>query len=139
MKINKWLIILFVAAAVIGFADSAYLTAEHVRGVIPPCGLLDNCEKVLSSPYATIWTVPVSAFGIFYYGAILVLMIAYLDTWNRRILRWACWLVGVGLLASLYFVSVQAFIIRAWCPYCLLSVFTTLCMTAIAVQIMRTD
>lgn len=139
MRINKWLIIIFFFAALIGFADSAYLTAQHIRGVIPPCALLNNCELVLTSKYATIGSVPVAALGLLYYGTVLVLLIAYFDIGNRRILHWACWLVSAGMLASLYFLYVQLFVIGALCPYCLISALTTLALFIVSVRIMRMD
>ena len=126
-------------AAIIGFADSAYLTAQHIRGVIPPCVLLNNCELVLTSKYASIGPVPVAALGLLYYGTVLLLLIAYVDIGNRRILHWACWLVSAGMLASLYFVYVQLFVLGALCPYCLLSTATTLILFVVSVYIMRMD
>lgn len=139
MRINRWLLIVLFSAALIGFADSAYLTAQYIRGVIPPCVLLNNCELVLTSKYATVGPVPIAALGLLYYGTVLVLLIAYFDIRNRRILHWACWLVSAGMLASLYFVYVQLFIIGALCPYCLLSAVTTLAMFIVSVAIMRAD
>lgn len=139
MRIHKWLVIVMFVAALVGFADAAYLTAQHIRGVVPPCVLLDHCEQVLTSAYATIGPVPVSALGLVYYAALLVLLIAYFDIWNRTILHWASWLVSAGMLAYLYFVYVQVFVIHALCPYCLLSAASTLVMFVVAVAIMRTD
>ncbi len=139
MRINKWLIIVVFAAALIGFADSSYLTAQHVRGVVPPCVLLSDCERVLTSKYATVGPMPVAALGMLYYGSILVLLIAFFDVRDRRILHAVSWLVGAGMLGSLYFVYVQAFLIGAWCPYCLVSTAMTAVMFLVAVAIMRAD
>ncbi len=139
MRINRWLLIVLFSAALIGFADSAYLTAQHIRGVIPPCVVLNNCELVLTSKYATVGPVPVAALGLLFYGTVLVLLIAYVDVWNRRILHWACWLVSAGMLASLYFVYVQLFILGALCPYCLISTLMTIILFAVSVRIMRMD
>lgn len=129
---------LFVAA-IIGFADATYLTAQHIRGVIPPCVVLNNCELVLTSKYALVGPVPVAALGLLYYGTFVVLLIAYVDIRNKRILHWACWLASAGMLASLYFVFVQVFILQALCPYCLLSTLMTLLLFLVSVRIMRID
>ncbi|MCC6934246.1 MAG: vitamin K epoxide reductase family protein [Candidatus Yanofskybacteria bacterium] len=139
MRLPKYLAILFCVAALVGFADAAYLTAQHVRGVIPPCVVLNNCERVLTSAYASIGPIPVAALGVFYYGAVLLLLIAFFDTKNRRLLHIAAWLVSAGMLASLYFVYVQLFILNALCPYCLVSVLTTTIMFAVSVRIMYLD
>jgi uncharacterized membrane protein len=139
MRIHNWLVVVLFIAALIGFADSAYLTAEHLRGVVPPCVVLTNCELVLTSKYASIGPVPVAALGLLYYGTVLLLLITYFDVWNRRILHWVSWLISAGLLASLYFVYVQIFVIGALCPYCLISASSTLVMFGVAVAIMRAD
>lgn len=139
MRINKWIIGIFFVAALAGFADAAYLTAQHLRGVIPPCVLLSNCEVVLTSKYASIGPVPVAALGLVYYGAVLMLLITYLDIWNRRLLHWASWLVSAGMLATLYFIYVQLFVLHALCPYCMASALTTTVMFGLSVYIMRAD
>lgn len=139
MRLPKWLIITFFVAALIGFADATYLTAQHIRGVIPPCGLTSNCDTVLNSKYASVGPLPVAALGLMYYGTVLVMLIAFFDSYQRRILHWAAWLVSAGLLASIYFVFVQAFILGAWCMYCMTSALMTLIMFACAVRIMRID
>jgi uncharacterized membrane protein len=139
MKIPRWLVITFLIAAIVGFADSAYLTAQHVRGSIPPCDTARNCETVLASAYAVVGPIPVAAFGLAYYGLLIVLLIAYFDSHDRRMLHLASWLTGAGLLASLYFVLVQVVILKALCPYCLVSTAMTVLMFGIAVRIMYTD
>lgn len=138
-KISKTLVILFLTLAVIGFADAAYLTAEHVRGGIPPCSVLDGCETVLTSDYATVGSIPVSAVGMAYYTVLLILMVAFLDTGRKKLLHYASWLTVGGLLAAIYFVSVQAFVIKAFCPYCMVSAVTSTLLFVIAVRIMRVD
>ncbi len=53
MRLSNAIVIVMFIAALVGFADSAFLTAEHVRGIIPPC-TLGGCEGVLTSRYASI-------------------------------------------------------------------------------------
>lgn len=137
--VPQWLVIVLLVAALAGFADASYLTAEHVRGTVPPCTILNGCNNVLTSKYAAVAGVPLSVAGMLYYGTMLVLLMVYLDTRNRRVLHWACWLTGVGMLASLYFIYVQGFIIGAWCLYCLGSAFSSTVLFVTGVKIMRID
>jgi uncharacterized membrane protein len=139
MSIRRVFIIVLFCAALVGFADSAYLTAQHIRGVVPPCIALTNCEKVLTSAYSVIGPVPVSALGLVYYGLVLVLLIAYFDMHDRRILHWLAWLVSAGMLGSLYFLYLQIFVIQALCPYCLVSLGSTTLLFGVSVYIMRID
>lgn len=138
LPIRKWVLILLFCAALVGFADAAYLTAEHVRGIIPPC-TLKGCDRVLASAYATIGSIPVALVGTLYYGALLVLLVAYVDSWNRKVLHVFCWVVSAGFLGTLYFLYVQAFILHAFCQYCLVSALTTTLLFAISVRIMTVD
>lgn len=138
MRIPKWLIGVCLAAALIGFADSAYLTAQHLRGIIPPCGT-SQCDQVLTSRFASVGPVPVAALGLFYYGAVLVLLIAYLDSGAWRPLHLATWVISAGMLGTLYFVFIQAFVLHAWCLYCLSSALMTLILFLCAIRIMRID
>lgn len=136
MRIPKWALIILFAAALIGFADSSYLTAEHVRGVVPPC-TTTGCDTVLTSVYASLGPVPLAAFGMLYYGLLLILLIAYLDVGSTRIIHAIAWTVSAGMLMTVYLVAVQLFILHAICPYCMASAAMTTIMFGVAVYLMR--
>ena len=122
--VPKWLIWGFVILSFIGFLDATYLTVKHYLGVPINCSLFEGCEEVTSSQYATILDVPVSLVGIGFYLLIFVLMIAYLDTKKERILYFISRLTFLGFIASLWFLYLQLFVIKAICLYCIIS-FTT--------------
>lgn len=128
----KWFLITFVAIALIGFADSAYLTAEHFRGSIPPCSVVEGCEQVLTSSYAVIAGIPVALLGMLYYAALLVGIIAYIDSRNPKVMSWIRWMTVGGFVMTLYFLFVQAFILKAFCQYCLLSAITSTALFVLA-------
>ena len=138
MRISNTLAIVMLVTALIGFSDSAFLTAEHVRGIVPPC-TLSSCEQVLTSRFAAIGVVPVSAVGILFYGILIVLLVMYFDSWDRRLLHGVSWLTVAGFLGTIYFFSVQVFILHAICEYCMLSAFSSLTLVAIGGIIMRRD
>lgn len=139
MRIPNKLVFIFGLLALVGFADSAYLTAEHLRGGIPPCSVLSGCETVLTSAYASVGGIPVAAAGLLYYGGLLVLLTVFLDTGRRAVLHVACWLTTAGLLASAYLVAVQFFVIRSLCVYCLLSALASVGLFVVGTAIMRRD
>jgi uncharacterized membrane protein len=138
MRINNALIIAMMVVALVGFTDSAFLTAEHVRGVIPPCSL-SSCEQVLNSRFAAIGAVPVSAAGVLFYGAVIVLLVMYFDSWDRRLLHGVSWMTVAGFLGTLYFFSVQVFVLHAICEYCMVSAFASLTLVVMGGIIMRKD
>lgn len=113
-----------VVLAGVGFLDASYLTIEHFRGAIPPC-TIEGCETVLSSEYAAFYGIPVALFGVLYYLTVFGLAMRHLDTRSIGIFRMLAGLSLVGLLASGWFVYVQAFIIGAFCIYCFVSAGTS--------------
>jgi len=139
MRFPSTLIIVLLLCALAGFADSAFLTARHLQGIIPPCGGFGSCDQVLTSRFASIGPVPVAAFGMGYYGMVLVLLVAFFDTSDRRFAHWAAWVVTAGMLGTLYFLSVQLFVLHAICPYCMLSALLTTTMFILSVRFMRAD
>ncbi|MDQ2932904.1 MAG: vitamin K epoxide reductase family protein [bacterium] len=111
--------------AVLGFADATYLTVEHYRGVIPPCSVASGCETVLTSVYSKIFGIPVSLFGAIYYLLILIGVYSYFDTKKTVYLKWALLLTSLGFLMTLGLVYIMAFVLKAYCQYCLLSAATS--------------
>ncbi|KKW47758.1 MAG: hypothetical protein A2128_01805 [Candidatus Liptonbacteria bacterium GWC1_60_9] len=119
----------FLALAVlagVGFLDSLYLTVSHYRNVSPVCGPLVGCETVLSSPYATIiGGTPNALWGVLYYLVLIALGVGLYRARDGALLLAAKTIAALGALAHLYFIYLQAFVIRAWCPYCILSASLT--------------
>lgn len=122
---RRTLAYLFLIIGLIGFLDASYLAIKHYRGEVPPCSFVAGCEAVTTSRYSLIANVPVALLGALYYLTVLVLTIGYLDTRKPILLTLASALTPLGFLASLWFVYLQAAVIRAWCLYCLVSAGTS--------------
>jgi len=108
-----------------GFLDSVYLTAKRFIGGPIPCFVFTGCDTVAQSPYALLFGVPLSALGIFYYLSVILLAIFYFETKQQGAMKLFSVFSVVGFLASVYFVYLQAFVIKAFCFYCLLSAVTS--------------
>lgn len=120
-RIPKWIPILFLVGGFIGFIDSSYLSVLHFRNEIPPCSLLGECEKVLTSKYAIVWGVPLALFGALYYLMVVMFSMLYFDTKNSKYIAMAAGTVVIGFIFTLWFLYLQAFVIKAFCEFCLLS------------------
>ena len=129
------LAIFLLVIALLGFADSTYLTIEHYKGVIPPCTIVSGCEAVLTSTYSVVLGIPVSLLGAIYYFLILVGVFAYIEGRNEKLLRMALLVTVLGFIFSMWFLIVQAFILQAWCLYCLISTGTSTILFVTAVVI----
>lgn len=110
--------------AVVGLADSVYLTVHHYTAQPVPCSLISGCETVLTSSYAEVFGIPLAALGaIAYFIAFsFSIMAAYGD---RRM--WTLFGVQVSLMAAftLWLIYLQGFVIGAFCQFCLISAGST--------------
>jgi uncharacterized membrane protein len=115
--------------ALVGLADALYLTVEHLSGNSVRCMVVSGCDEVLQSSYATVaGGVPVAAVGAVAYFTVfsLATLAAFGYDGARRLLTP---LVAVMFLATLWFLYLQAFVIRAFCTYCLISAAVTTTLT----------
>ena len=117
--------ILFLIFSFLGFLDAAHLTIRHYNGSTVICGITSGCNTILSSNYSTIFGVPVALGGALYYLIVFILTVAFLDTKKDKILNLIAKFSVTGLLASIYFVYLQLFIIKSICQYCMLSAITS--------------
>lgn len=134
---SRWVVFVFIIVSFIGFLDSVYLAAEHYLGVPLPCSILNGCEDVMASGYATIWNVPVALFGAIYYLIFFLLSILYLEIKKRSIINFIAQLSVVGFLASVWFAYVQLFIIKALCFYCLISAITSTILFILGIFVLK--
>lgn len=121
---KTFLSLLLVVLSLLGIMDASYLTYEKLAGVLPPCGAGFDCGQVLNSQWASIGPIPLSALGLLFYATVFGLAVTHflelkLAGWSPLLLL--KYLTVFGFLFSLYLVSLMAFIIQAWCLYCLIS------------------
>jgi uncharacterized membrane protein len=115
------IIVVFLLLSVLGLIDATYLTIQHYRDASVVCLLINTCDLVLQSSYATVGPVPVSLLGVVYYLAIFLLSLISLVKKSEKLFFIAALLAIAGFLASLWFLYIQLFIIQALCSYCLFS------------------
>jgi uncharacterized membrane protein len=116
--------------ALIGLGDSIYLTVEHLSGRAVRCTITSGCEEVLSSAYASIGGVPLAGVGaLAYFIAFSLATLAAFG--NRRAGDFLFYLVALMLVVSIYLFILQAFVLRAFCQFCLLSAAVTLLLALI--------
>lgn len=133
-----------------GVADAAYLTIHHYTAEPVPCSIIEGCEQVLTSQYATlggiltavfgdpasgmassgVGEIPLAALGgLAYFTAFaLALLAAFGDPG-----KWKLFGVQVILMSlfTAWLIYLQGFVIGAFCQFCLLSAATTFTLLAI--------
>jgi uncharacterized membrane protein len=104
-----------VAAA--GAAVAGYLTYVHYRPDALVCTSGGGCETVQESRYAELVGVPVALLGLLAYAVVLTLVV-----WDAPVARTLA--VAIALSAAgfaSYLLVLQAFVIDAWCVWCLVN------------------
>jgi len=134
---NKRFAIWFLVIGFIGFVDAVYLTTNHFLGIELNCGILKGCEQVTTSVYASVWGIPVALLGLIYYLFIILSSILYLDIKKELVLRFISRVTILGLIASLWFLFAQIFLIHALCTYCLISLITSSILFIIGVLFLK--
>lgn len=110
-----------------GLADAIYLTIHHYTAVPVPCGEAFDCGAVLNSSYAEIIGIPLAMFGAAAY--FVAFSLAILAAFGNRSM-WTLFGVQSALMLvfTAWLVYLQAFVIGAFCQFCLVSAATTTIM-----------
>lgn len=131
--IHRWSRLLIAAIAIVGACGTAYLTYLKLTGGTAACPT-DGCERVLSSPYATVFGLPLTLFGFLGYDAMAVLAFAPLllksqpDVQKRlEELTWPLllWVATAMAVFSAYLMYLLATEIKLLCIYCIASALFT--------------
>ena len=98
------------------------------------CGGSPDCFRVLGSSYARLAGIPMAAFGtLAYFGVFsFAAFAAFGYARARAFLRLT---VGTMFLVTLWLLYVQAFVLHAFCRYCLFSAALVFGLSAIAVLV----
>jgi uncharacterized membrane protein len=137
MSGSRTRVIFYTVAAVIslaGLADATYLTVMYVTGETVVCGGSASCFQVLGSAYARIRGIPVAALGaLAYFGAFSFATFAAFGYTRMRM--FFALIVCAMFATTLWLLYVQAFLLHAFCRYCLFSAAVTFLLAGIAVAV----
>ncbi len=121
---RTWLYAAAALLALLGLADAIYLTVEHVTGQSVRCTIIAGCSEVLSSSYAVVAGIPLAMIGAAAYFTVFSL--ALLAAFGYRIAGTLLTpLIIAMFLVSLWLIYLQAFVIGAFCQFCLFSAAIT--------------
>lgn len=125
--------ILFTMAA-IGIAETSYLIRTRRMGQKAICPIGGGCQVVLESKYSHLFGVKNDVLGFVFYVssailcAFMVLEFGPIALWQTVV---TAMIVGAALM-SLFFTYLQAFVLKHWCFWCVMSACTVLVMAIIA-------
>lgn len=139
MKTSSSIIkLLLLFLCVIGFANSLFMNGLHAFGDLACFGKA-SCNVVLNSEYASIFGIRWSHIGILFYSFLSINILLYAVERQAIGLYLFAGASLAGVLCSLYLTGLQAWIIHAWCPFCLASAIIQCIMLISAVLLIRLE
>lgn len=120
---NQDSLILILALA--GFAVSFNINFKKNKKEKLVCLIGEDCDKVVHSRYATTFGVDNQIFGMIYYFSIAIFAATLISglIWPPVIvLLFKLATIGAALF-SVYLIGIQAFVLKEWCEWCLVSAF----------------
>jgi len=124
---------LILAFNLVGIFDAGYLLWVYTSPTSPMIclGGGTGCDTVRASSYANLLGVPLPAYGVLMYVTLGTLIFAesLVPARVANLIRYTiAGISGFGFIFSLYLTGIEAFVLHAWCTWCMIS---TLCVTLI--------
>ena len=114
---DRALRIAIAVVAVAGVAVAGYLTYVHYQPDALICTSHGGCETVQESSYAELAGIPVALLGLLAWSAVVVLV-----AWDSEPARTLVAAIALGAAGfAIYLVTLQAFVIDAWCIWCMVN------------------
>ncbi len=105
----------------IGILDTIYLSYHAIKKTPVACWFFPKewCLKVQQSPQSKMFGIPNAFLGFGMYSAIIFFTLLFI---NGFIPFWPInAIIAFGFLFSIYFTYVQAFVLKAFCTWCVVS------------------
>ena len=143
MRLSDWQLRLIQLLSVPGMLIAFYLLLYHNGVLVVVCksGTWEDCGLV-SGPdavYSAIGPIPVALIGLAGYG--LIFLVIWLKGWlavvDRYLPELIVGLTGLAFLFSLGLTLLEAFVLHAFCRYCLVSAAMVTVMFGLAVGYLR--
>jgi len=137
MTVSRFRTVLYTFVAIValaGLADATYLAVRALTGEDLSCGGSPDCFRVLGSSYGKVAGIPVAMFGALAYFTLFsfATFAAFGYPWAPRFVA----LIAVAMfLTTLWFLYVQAFLLHAYCRYCLFSAALTFLIAGLLIAV----
>ncbi|MDP2638394.1 MAG: vitamin K epoxide reductase family protein [Candidatus Levybacteria bacterium] len=114
-----------VAAAALGFIISLNIHRKKKQKKPLVCPLRFHCDAVVHSEYSTFFKIPLEYIGMLYYATIFLSYMSFLLFPDMIVHRYFVVAVSgataFAFLFSMYLIGIQAFILKQWCTWCIMS------------------
>lgn len=124
--------VLTACISVAGLAEATYLTVLALTGETAVCGGSPDCFHVLGSSYAKIGPFPVASLGAAAYFAVFTFA-TFAAFGYQTARKFLALTISLMFLFTLWLLGVQAFLLHAFCRYCLVSAAMVFLLTGLLV------
>ncbi len=122
---ERILYLLIAALAAAGFTLAFNIYHKKITKKPLVCPLRGHCEAVIHSDYSKFLGIPLELIGMLYYLLIFVSYLSFVIFPDIQIphlfVMGVTFSTGIAFIFSLYLTSIQAFVLKQWCTWCLLS------------------
>ena len=137
MSVSRFRTILYTIVAIVavaGLADATYLTVQALTGETLSCGGSPDCFLVLGSSYAKLGGIPVAILGALAYFTVFTFA-TFAAFGYSRAPKFLALIAGAMFLTTLWLLYVQAFLLHAYCRYCLFSAAITFLIAGLLIAV----
>lgn len=116
--------LLIVAAALIGLTITINIYKKKHKKKVLVCPFGADCDSVITSDFSSFMGIGLEIYGMLYYGLIAVAYSSLIlfPVLQSEMIMFVLTGLSIGaFLFSLYLTFVQAFLIKTWCSWCLMS------------------
>ena len=120
---GRYLWITSIGASLVGLVDSVYLTWIKLADQTASCAGIGDCESVNNSQYSEIAGIPIALLGVGAFFTILTLLVLE-DRLADQSANLRLGIFGLSLTGSLYsgyLTYLEIAVLRAICPFCVVS------------------
>ena len=126
-----------IALSIVGFAVSFYIFHSKKYDKPMHCMIGQDCDAVVKSKYGKTFGVENTVPGMIYYLLIFAYaagMLLNRNIFKGNIIYHFLVIASIGsVLFSVYLTAVQAFILKKWCEYCIVSSIASLLILIILI------
>ena len=137
MSVSRFRTILYTIVAIVavaGLSDATYLTVQALTGETLTCGGSPDCFRVLGSSYAKLGGIPVALLGALAYFTVFTFA-TFAAFGYQRAPKFLALIAGAMFLTTLWLLYVQAFLLHAYCRYCLFSAAITFLIAGLLIAV----
>ena len=122
--------------SIIGLIDAGYLSYSKLNSIELVCTkAVGDCNSVNASQWSTLAGIPIAYLGFLSYAAIILLIlfgkkIKFLVPYNEYLFFF---ITLVGFLFSAYLTYIEAFVLKTFCQWCVVSALMMTILFSISV------